>query len=102
MNSLSTELHGSYGQRRAIRAGDNSKGPSWLQCAKLHVLWGLSFPTCVTGVLTWLLVPQLPLQVALVELLQVPGEPLFVGQTGRAHRADRLYPIGAAATTMVT
>lgn len=31
---------------------------------------------------TWLLVPQVPFQVALVEFLQVLGEPLVMGQAG--------------------
>lgn len=51
---------------------------------------------------TWLLVPQVPLQVALVKLLQMLGEPLVVGQAGRAHGADGLHPIGAVAAAMVT
>lgn len=51
---------------------------------------------------TWLLVPHIPLQVALVELLKVLGEPLVVGQAGRVHRGDGLHPIGAVVATMVT
>lgn len=51
---------------------------------------------------TWLLVPQVPLQVALVKLLQMLGEPLVVGQAGRAHGADGFHPIGAVAAAMVT
>lgn len=51
---------------------------------------------------TWLLVPQIPLQVALVELLEVLGEPLVEGQAGRAHGADGLHPVGAVAATVVT
>lgn len=51
---------------------------------------------------TWLLVPQVPLQVALVELLEVLGEPLVMGQAGRAHGADGLHPIGAVAAAVVT
>lgn len=43
---------------------------------------------------TWLFVPQLPRQVALVELLQMFGEPLVMGG---AHGAHRLYPVGAVA-----
>ena len=52
--------------------------------------------------LTWLLVPQVPFQVALVEFLQVLGEPLVVGQAGRAHGADGLHPIRAVAAAVVT
>ena len=51
---------------------------------------------------TWLLVPQVPLQVALVELLEVLGEPLVMGQAGRAHGADGLHPVGAVAAAVVT
>lgn len=50
----------------------------------------------------WLLVPHIPLQVALVKLLKVLGEPLVVGQAGRVHRGDGLHPIGAVVATMVT
>ena len=62
----------------------------------------LGFPVCAGRDPTWLLVPQVSLQVALVELLQVLGEPLVMGQAGRAHGAHGLHPVGAVAAAVVT
>lgn len=65
-------------------------------------LWGGGAARVQEGGPTWLLVPQVPLQVALVQLLKVLGEPLVVAQAGGAHGADGLHPVGAVAAAVVT
>lgn len=60
----------------------------------------VSPPDALPGV-TWLFVSQLPFQVALLQLFQRFGEPLVMGQAGRAHRANGFHPIGAVASSTV-
>lgn len=49
----------------------------------------------------WLLVPQLPLQVALLQLFQRFGKPLVMGQAWGTHGADGLHPVGTVASSAV-
>lgn len=105
VRGLAAQLPGACGQSGA---GQGGVGPG--ASVFRSVGWGHAYARGAVGGLgvaggggpTWLLVPQVPLQVALVQLLEVLGEPLVVGQARGAHGADGLHPVRAVAAAVVT